>query len=581
MNRDNPDLNKLFPYFRNSMNYLLKEGEQFAHKYPAIAKELNFSANKISDPHVKRMLEAFAFFDARLQYQIDDQISDISNHLLTALYPQFTAPIPSCTIVQFHKMKNISQKESITIPKNTQIKTKNSQNQACTFSITSQLNLSDLKIHKTHYIKEDQTDLPVKHTFMLGVNVENLQPNKDVNVFINSDAFSAFYLYENILAYEAESPTPIFIADYKHKLLQKEPIGYIYPKGFDQDDSLFDIPKYCNDIHRNLLEYSSFPEKFLFLNMKFNDFIMPEGNVQLLIPLSKKANPSIIHLNNHILATNCAPAINLFTKNSEPLIVNHETESYKLIPHKNEESFEIHTVKNIFQYDNTQPDNKINYNQYFGFHNYNHTNRSWYHYRKSSLHGGSDVFVAFIDENMKNISIDSSTIYANLLCTNRNEAEHIKVNNIFQVNKIDGVYCKNIIQPTKSVQLSHEGKAQWSIISNLSLNHIDLSINNNNIQTLQKMLAIYSVRKDIKHHGKSIVKIDYTESIGRAKHSPTSSIPKIIFDITFDDYTAEIFLLSMLLSNILLQAAPFNNLVDITVYKEYEKQAWKKVSLSQ
>lgn len=94
------------------MNYLMQEGTRFAQKYPSIAKELNFSDHKISDPHVKRLMEAFAFFDARLQYQVEDQMSEISANLLNALYPQFTAPIPSCTILKFHKIKNISQKKS-------------------------------------------------------------------------------------------------------------------------------------------------------------------------------------------------------------------------------------------------------------------------------------------------------------------------------------------------------------------------------------------------------------------------------------------------------------------------------------
>ncbi|WP_172619017.1 type VI secretion system baseplate subunit TssF [Candidatus Cytomitobacter indipagum] len=580
MSQNNPDLNKLFPYFRNSMNYLMQEGEKFAQKYPSIAKELNFSEHKISDPHVKRVIEAFAFFDARLQYQVDDQMRDISANLLNALYPQFTAPIPSCTILQFHKMKNISQKQSISIEKNTQVKAKNSYKQECTFSTVYDLDLTDFQINQMQYVKAEQSDLAVKNSFMLGLNAQNIKPNQSVSLFINSDSFSSFSLYENILAYNHDGPTPIFAANLKHELLQKEPIGYIYPKGFSDEDALLDIPQYCSDIHRNLMEYSAFPEKFLFVDMKFNDFNFENNEIQLLIPLSEKANPNTIHLNNNMLSTNCTPAINLFPKKSEPIMINYESESYKLIPAKNEIAFEIHTIQNVYQYDQSKENNRITYNQYFGFRHHD-TSKSWYHYRQPSIYDGTDAFIALVDEEMKHLDSNSATIYADLLCTNRKQAEHIKINTEFQVNKIDGVYCSNLIQPTQSMYSNSEGKEQWSLISNLSLNHISLAINRNNIETLQKMLSIYSSRKDLKQYNKKILKIEYKESIGRVKNAITETLPKIIFKITFEDSNAEIFLLSVLLSNILIKTAPFNSLVDVLILKNSNDTIWKKVSLEQ
>ena len=76
------------------MNYLMNEGEIFAKQYPTVAKELNFSANKTSDPHVSRLLESFALFDARLQYQLQDQMSELSYHILNALYPTISCSNP-------------------------------------------------------------------------------------------------------------------------------------------------------------------------------------------------------------------------------------------------------------------------------------------------------------------------------------------------------------------------------------------------------------------------------------------------------------------------------------------------------
>ncbi len=581
-----PDLQNLFSYFRNSMSYLLQEGEEFAGKYPAIAKELNFSSNKISDPHVKRILEAFAFFDARLQYQIDDQMSELSSHLLNALYPQFTSPIPSCTIVQLSKIKNITQKNSIFVPKNTQIITKNTNNYQCTFSTTCNVKLTNTKITTAQYIKTEQTNLDAKHSFILSLEATNINPNQEISIFINSDSFSALSLYENIIAYDSDSPTPIYIANMKNELITTKPIGYIYPKGFERNESLFDIPQYCNDLHRTLLEYSCFPEKFFFIDMKFNDFQldMKSGPYQLLIPLSEKTNPKIVHLHKNIFATNCVPAINLFKKGSEPLLLNHQVDKYKLMANQSEENFEIHSIKSLFQYDETKENNKAEYSPYLGFYNYEEESKKhWYSIREKSKIGGSDLFVSFVDPEMNLVEAQESTIFADLLCTNRKQASEIKVNTQFQVQKIEGISCQNIIQPTEAVDADLNGKNQWRVVSNLSLNHVDVGINQKNIKTLQKMFDIYSLRKDIKQHNKSIVKLNYTQSIGRNPNiSSVGSVPKIIFDLTLHNYTPEVFLLGTLLSHILLQCVPFNTFVDVNLYAtSNEKNVWKTMRLSQ
>ncbi|USO00596.1 MAG: type VI secretion system baseplate subunit TssF [Alphaproteobacteria bacterium] len=572
----NPDLNNLFPYFRKSMNYLMKQGEEFAEKYPAVAKELNFSSNKVSDPHVQRLLESFAFFDARLQYQIEDQMSELSMHLLNALYPQLTAPIPSCTIVQFNKIVNISQKRNIVIPKSTKIKINNNNNKECTFTTTSTLEFNSSKINNIQYIKFDQTNIEDTNTFLLSISITKLT-NQNLVLFINSDLFTSFALYENIMAYKYSEDTPVFAADAKNQLINPNPIGYIKAKGFSTEDSLFSSSKYTRDIHRTLLEYSAFPEKFLFFEIVFTESIQNE-NVNLIIPLSKNSNPHLTRLHDNILCTNCVPAINLFQKKSEPLIVTHEDEEYKLIPNHNDDNFEVHSVEKIYEYDSQSTNGKREYANYFGFSN---TENSKFYYVKQKLSnkGGTDTYISFIDANMNVEQINTSTVFADLLCTNRLEAHDINVNSHFHVYNIDGVYCQNLIQPTKP-EYPNNGKALWNIVSNLALNHVDLAVNTDQIVTLQKMFEIYNLRSDIAQYSKSIIKIEYDESAVRHPQFATSVVPKVTFKLFVNSYTSEIFMLSLILGNIIIEARPFNTLIEIILFKISDpKIPWKKIEL--
>src|SRR5262245_46430826 len=77
-------------------------GADFAEKYPKIASRLVLDASQCEDPHVARLLEAFAFLAARVHLKIDDQFPEITEALLSIVYPHFIRPIPSMTIVEMY-----------------------------------------------------------------------------------------------------------------------------------------------------------------------------------------------------------------------------------------------------------------------------------------------------------------------------------------------------------------------------------------------------------------------------------------------------------------------------------------------
>src|SRR5271169_1894767 len=88
-------------YYEQELDYLRKLGTQFAEKHPKIAARLVLEPKKCDDPHVERLLEAFAFLAARVHLKIDDEFPEISEALLTVIYPQLVRPVPSMSIVEF------------------------------------------------------------------------------------------------------------------------------------------------------------------------------------------------------------------------------------------------------------------------------------------------------------------------------------------------------------------------------------------------------------------------------------------------------------------------------------------------
>src|SRR4051812_20514308 len=92
---------ELLLYYERELDYLRKSAAQFAEKHPKVASRLVLEPTKCEDPHVERLLEAFAFLAARVHLKLEDEFPEITEALLSVVYPQLVRPIPSMSVVEF------------------------------------------------------------------------------------------------------------------------------------------------------------------------------------------------------------------------------------------------------------------------------------------------------------------------------------------------------------------------------------------------------------------------------------------------------------------------------------------------
>ena len=92
---------ELLPYYEKELAFIRQMGAEFAKEHPKIAGRLGINAETIEDPHVSRLIESFAYLNARIQHKLDDDFPELSDALLEVLFPHYQRPIPSMTIVQF------------------------------------------------------------------------------------------------------------------------------------------------------------------------------------------------------------------------------------------------------------------------------------------------------------------------------------------------------------------------------------------------------------------------------------------------------------------------------------------------
>ena len=76
---------ELLSYYERELVYLRQSGAEFAEKYPKIASRLLLEPTRCEDPHVERIIEAFAFLAARVHLKIDDEFPEITESLLGIL----------------------------------------------------------------------------------------------------------------------------------------------------------------------------------------------------------------------------------------------------------------------------------------------------------------------------------------------------------------------------------------------------------------------------------------------------------------------------------------------------------------
>src|SRR5262245_18319907 len=93
----------LYGYYEGELVFIRQLAQEFAKKYPAAAGRLFLEQNRGTsvDPHVERLIEAFALLTARVQHKLDDEFPDLTEALLGVLYPHYLAQIPSMAVIQF------------------------------------------------------------------------------------------------------------------------------------------------------------------------------------------------------------------------------------------------------------------------------------------------------------------------------------------------------------------------------------------------------------------------------------------------------------------------------------------------
>ncbi len=508
---------QMLDYYQQEMMYLRRSGARFADQYPKIAQNLNMSIAGSADPHVQRLLESFAFLTGRLQKEVDNRYIQFTTTLLGVLYPQFTTPFPSASIAAFRLSPHLGESTAgYSVPRGTPLFIEAQEKKTCRFQTTYPVELWPFEVTEASVLNIDQSPLLpslLQTQWVLKIRVQRYDGKMSevrpsfLRFFLAGDSLTTQCFYDSLFSYLPNSPTPVFIQADTMKAPLQLPEGALKPVGFSQDESLIPYPHKVLDAYRLLHEYFVFPDKFKFLDIQYFSTARADKYLDIYIPLADGSRADRFRINHTHFVLGCTPIINLFHKMSEPINLNYQSISYRLVgDQQNEDSTEIFSVSKVVEAAAGGKDPQV-FSPYFSF-DYEVEKRAnglfWHSTRAPSEIpdlSGTDVFLSFVDSNFTPQKPSDQTVYAYTLCTNRDLASYVPAGGTLQIEGTippTTITCLN--RPTMELAPSLKGDAQWRLISQLSLNHLSLRGDKKAVLALKELLQLYSGFNKNKSH---------------------------------------------------------------------------------
>lgn len=526
---------ELLGYYERELVFLRRMGAEFAKKYPKIAARLQLDEDKVEDPHVERMIEAFAYLTARIGHKLDDELPEITEAFLNILYPHYLSPIPSMAIVQFsYGSPNDNLTAAQTIERGTRLNSRPVDGTPCRFRTAFDVDLMPIEIQSAALespapkdARGNLSEASIRLSMRCygNANLSELKngatskPPEKMRFYLDGEPQLVFPLYEILLNHATAvefraKDAPIDGKTMKTitniQLKKPDPVilaatDVIKAVGFDESEAVLPFTKRSFAGYRLLTEYFAFPYKFLFFDLYGIDQAIAKkfgSHFDIVIHL-RDITPPVAPITNETFRLGCSPIVNLFSKLSDPIYLSQKKFEYQIIPDVHRQSTtEIYSVNDVIT---TDP--RSNRTREFSpFYSMRHAygeqleKSFWYGVRRPSQRtddAGTEVFLSLVDLKFNPLIPAVEVLNVKTTCTNRDLPAKLPFGGKEGDFEVEGtallsrVRC--LTKPTETIRPPQRRSAQWRLISHLNLNYLSLvNAENGTPEALQELLHLYN-----------------------------------------------------------------------------------------
>ncbi len=509
---------ELLLYYERELNYLRQLGKEFADKYPKIAGRLNLEPDKCEDPHVERLLEGFAFLAARVHLKIDDEFPEITEALLSILYPHYIRPTPAMSIVEMHlDAAQGGMAAPQKIGRGSMLNSRPVGGVPCQFRTCFDTTVWPLWVTAGEWTTPDRLAPPVKSLEAAAAVRIELQAPPDVlvaklgvetlRIFLSANADIAHTLYElmcaNTVQILVRDPTP----HTRVRPVSLRPEN-LQPVGFAEAESTLPYPRRSFPGYRLLQEYFTFPDKFFFFDLAGLAEVWPRGFknrfelVFLFSPFEQADRRQLLELgvSASTFRINCTPIVNLFRQTAEPILLDQRRYEYPVIPDvRRTQATEVFSVDEVLSV-NPMSNEVLHFDPFYSYRHATLRDKKqtfWLaHHRTSVKSGdeGTDVTLSLVDLSARPVRPDADTLTVRTTCTNRDLPSRLHFGSDAGDFELEGgAAIKRIValkKPTNAIRPPSGKAALWRLISHLSLNY--LSLVDEGREAFQEILKLYN-----------------------------------------------------------------------------------------
>jgi type VI secretion system protein ImpG len=555
-------LDELLPYYENELTSLRSLSKEFAARYPKIAARLSLEGDVCEDPHVERLIESFAFIASRIHKKLDDDFPQITEALLSVLYPHYLRPVPSMSITELSPTPGAELTAMQPIARGTQLLTRAIQGMPVRYRTCYPVEVWPLKVTEASFESVERSAFAVRNADVAAHVRIRLEVVGKATLATLDPRRLRFYL-------DGESP----LVHTLHELLLNsvESVSVVAPEGepavaplqlrnvciqavgFGIDEGLLDYDPRSFLGYRLLQEYFTLPEKFLFIDINQLDLKRFGSVVELRIALRSFGRPERMarmeqSVSRDTFRLHCTPIVNLFTQQAEPIRVSQELSQYTIIPDvRRPLGLEVYSVDRVYRL--SRNNESSTGNEFLPFFSTKHglggddSGCYWYAQRLASARPndeGTEVAIALVDRQMDPHVPRVETLSIALTCTNRDLPGMLPFGGAESVLQVEegGVIARARLlkKPTPTWRAPMRMANHWRLISHLSLNH--LSIVEGGRDALLEILSLYNfadsatLRKQIA----GIVEVRSQPSLSRVGKAPRQSFVRgTDIELTFDE----------------------------------------------
>jgi len=586
-------LEELLPYYERELAALRGLAGEFAERFPKVARRLQLDPDHCEDPHVERLLEAFAFLAARIHRKLDDDFPEIAEAFLQVLYPHFLRPMPAATILQLRAGEGLSGRARV--PRHTPVLSPRIHGQACQFRTCHDVDLWPLAVASARLERTQASGHDAELTLELAAQAGTALPALGLDrlrFFLDGDPALMHLLYEllcfRLLEVRAgdgrAEPGRIAVL----------PATCLRPCGFEPDEAMTEGDPRTFPGFRLLAEHFAFPEKFMFVELAGLD--APElaacGDRLRLRFLLSSWGPGERHL--RLLQTlspgnfklGCVPAVNLFRHPGAPIRIDHARVGYRVAAdNRDAGTCEVHSIDAVTRVVAGRAE------EVPPFHSIRHGDGRpspfyWYATREPSRRPhdpGTEVELTLCDLDFRPARPEAEILSLQLTCSNRDLPELIPFDGgEFQVPGQPSVASARALRkPTPALRAPAKPGLQWRLVSHLALDHLTMATLGP--QALRETLEVYNFT------GSKAVARMIQGILGLTARPATTRLPGRAFaafvrgadvTLTLDEngfVGSNLFLFATVLERFLALACPPNSFVQMrlrTLQQEGEVALW-------